>query len=102
MWGGIDPFVPNPPAWSAIRIPDYGYTEMTVHNKTHISCQQVSSDKVMSYSWVNGQKISWLLAQALKNLIDFDLLENHWLLALTVGQRVKCGSILGINKLISI
>jgi hypothetical protein len=41
----IDPFVPNPPEWSAIRISDYGYTEMTVHNNTHISFQQISSDK---------------------------------------------------------
>ncbi len=42
----IDPFVPNPPEWSAVRIRDYGYTEMTVHNNTHISIQQISSDRV--------------------------------------------------------
>jgi hypothetical protein len=45
---GVDPFVPNPPEWSAIRISDYGYTEMTVHNNTHISFQQISSDKVIN------------------------------------------------------
>jgi hypothetical protein len=41
MRGGFDPFVPNAPDLSAIRISDYGYTEMTVHYKTHISCQQI-------------------------------------------------------------
>ena len=45
MAGGVDPFVPEPPEWSAIRISDYGYTRMLVHNRTHVDIQQVSADK---------------------------------------------------------
>ncbi|XP_054169250.1 acid phosphatase type 7-like isoform X2 [Oppia nitens] len=41
----IDPFVPNPAPWSAVRIRDYGYTEMTVYNNTHIDFVQISTDK---------------------------------------------------------
>lgn len=40
-----DPFVKNPAPWSAIRNADYGYTRMTVLNKTHLYLEQVSDDK---------------------------------------------------------
>ncbi|CAG2180983.1 unnamed protein product, partial [Oppiella nova] len=33
------------PDWSAFRSTDYGYTRMTVHNKTHVSLEQVSDDQ---------------------------------------------------------
>ena len=32
--------------FTAYRTTDYGYTRMTIHNKTHISIEQVSVDKV--------------------------------------------------------
>ncbi|CAG2112597.1 unnamed protein product [Medioppia subpectinata] len=41
----IDPFIPNPPPWSAVRIRDYGYTEMLIYNHTHIDFTQLSTDK---------------------------------------------------------
>lgn len=40
-----DPFVKNPPAWSAIRNADYGYTRMAILNATHLYLEQVSDDK---------------------------------------------------------
>ncbi|XP_013772685.2 acid phosphatase type 7-like [Limulus polyphemus] len=40
-----DPFVANPPPWSAFRNADYGYTRMQVINNTHLSLEQVSDDK---------------------------------------------------------
>ncbi|KAL3196669.1 hypothetical protein MRX96_045144, partial [Rhipicephalus microplus] len=38
----LDPFVKNPPDWSAARFSDYGYTVMTLHNGTHLGLQQFS------------------------------------------------------------
>jgi len=32
--------------WTAYRSDDYGYTRMTIHNKTHLYMEQVSVDKV--------------------------------------------------------
>lgn len=46
MAGGVDPFVPNPAPWSAVRISDYGYTKMQVFNHTHLKVEQVSAVKV--------------------------------------------------------
>ncbi|XP_076359677.1 acid phosphatase type 7 [Tachypleus tridentatus] len=40
-----DPFVANPPSWSALRNADYGYTRMKVINNTHLYLEQVSDDK---------------------------------------------------------
>lgn len=40
-----DPFVKNPPAWSALRNADYGYTRMAILNNTHLYLEQVSDDK---------------------------------------------------------
>lgn len=40
-----DPFVPHPAEWSALRNADYGYTRMTIFNKTHLGLQQVSDDQ---------------------------------------------------------
>ncbi|XP_059155039.1 acid phosphatase type 7-like [Physella acuta] len=37
-------FVKNPPAWSAVRNSDYGFTRMKVFNKTHIYFEQISDD----------------------------------------------------------
>lgn len=42
----VDPFIKNPPAWSAFRSSDYGFTRMKVHNGTHLYIEQVSDDKV--------------------------------------------------------
>ncbi|XP_077560900.1 acid phosphatase type 7-like [Haemaphysalis longicornis] len=45
----LDPFVKNPSNWSAVRYSDYGYTLMTLHNKTHLTLQQFSME--------NGRKL---------------------------------------------
>ncbi|XP_069500332.1 acid phosphatase type 7 isoform X3 [Ambystoma mexicanum] len=42
----LDPFVPEPRNWSAVRIKDYGYTRMQVINRTHLHLQQISDDQV--------------------------------------------------------
>lgn len=42
----LDPFVPDPRGWSAVRIEDYGYTRMQILNRTHIWLEQVSDDQV--------------------------------------------------------
>lgn len=41
----LDPFVHNPSKWSAVRISDYGYTRMTLHNASHLSLEQLSAEK---------------------------------------------------------
>ncbi|KAJ7374236.1 hypothetical protein OS493_007313 [Desmophyllum pertusum] len=40
-----DPFPKDYPPWTAFRSTDYGYTRMTIHNKTHLYMEQVSVDK---------------------------------------------------------
>lgn len=41
----LDPFrLPLP--WSAKRIVDYGYTKLTIINRTHLYIQQISDDLV--------------------------------------------------------
>lgn len=40
-----DPFEKDYPPWTAFRSDDYGYTRMTIHNKTHLYMDQVSVDK---------------------------------------------------------
>ena len=50
-----DPFAKDYPPWTAYRSEDYGYTRMTIHNKTHLYMEQVSVDKVSEgrspWSW---------------------------------------------------
>ncbi|XP_067317189.1 acid phosphatase type 7-like [Anolis sagrei] len=41
----LDPFVPEPRNWSAVRIEDYGFTRMQILNRTHLWLEQVSDDK---------------------------------------------------------
>ncbi|XP_015273747.1 PREDICTED: serine/threonine-protein kinase PAK 4-like [Gekko japonicus] len=41
----LDPFVPEPREWSAVRIEDYGYTRMQIFNRTHLWLEQVSDDQ---------------------------------------------------------
>ncbi|XP_042296608.1 acid phosphatase type 7 [Sceloporus undulatus] len=51
----LDPFVPEPRDWSAVRIEDYGYTRMQILNRTHLWLEQVSDDKngkVMDRIWL--------------------------------------------------
>ncbi|UYV74645.1 ACP7 [Cordylochernes scorpioides] len=43
----VDPFIQNPPAWSALRSSDYGYTRLAVVNSTHLYFEQVSDDQVL-------------------------------------------------------
>ncbi|KAH0631617.1 hypothetical protein JD844_006038 [Phrynosoma platyrhinos] len=52
----LDPFVPEPRDWSAVRIEDYGYTRMQIFNRTHLWLEQVSDDK-------NGKVVDgiWLI-----------------------------------------
>ncbi|CAG2103656.1 unnamed protein product [Medioppia subpectinata] len=40
-----DPFVPNPPPWSAVRNSDYGYTRLHILNASHLSLEQISDDQ---------------------------------------------------------
>ncbi|CAH1261774.1 ACP7 [Branchiostoma lanceolatum] len=50
-----DGWIPNPPAWSALRNSDYGYTRFKLHNSTHLYLEQVSDDKdgqVIDSIWV--------------------------------------------------
>ncbi|KAG5450963.1 Acid phosphatase type 7 [Clonorchis sinensis] len=39
---GMDPFNPGGQPWSAFRSDDYGFTRMHIHNKTHLSVEQIS------------------------------------------------------------
>ncbi|XP_028597721.2 acid phosphatase type 7 [Podarcis muralis] len=51
----LDPFVPDPREWSALRIEDYGYTHMQIMNRTHVWLEQVSDDqsgKVVDGIWL--------------------------------------------------
>ncbi|XP_062996198.1 acid phosphatase type 7 [Elgaria multicarinata webbii] len=51
----LDPFVPEPREWSAVRIEDYGFTRMQIFNRTHIWLEQVSDDqdgKVVDGIWL--------------------------------------------------
>nr|XP_028597726.1 acid phosphatase type 7 isoform X2 [Podarcis muralis] len=51
----LDPFVPDPREWSAVRIEDYGYTHMQIMNRTHVWLEQVSDDqsgKVVDGIWL--------------------------------------------------
>ena len=41
----MDPFLQNPLYFSAVRIEDYGFTKLQIHNATHLSIQQISSDQ---------------------------------------------------------
>ncbi|XP_047740593.1 acid phosphatase type 7 [Hyalella azteca] len=41
----LDGFQLEQPAWSAVRVKDYGYTRLTVHNHTHLYWEQVSDDQ---------------------------------------------------------
>lgn len=41
----LDPFLVDKPAWSAVRISDYGYTKLKAFNRTHLSIKQFSTDK---------------------------------------------------------
>uniref|UniRef100_A0A1E1WPL2 Iron/zinc purple acid phosphatase-like C-terminal domain-containing protein n=1 Tax=Pectinophora gossypiella TaxID=13191 RepID=A0A1E1WPL2_PECGO len=50
-----DPFRDDPPAWSAFRSSDYGYTRFKAYNNTHLYFEQVSVDKkaqVIDSFWV--------------------------------------------------
>ncbi|CAG5023618.1 unnamed protein product [Parnassius apollo] len=50
-----DPFKPSPPAWSAFRSSDYGYTRLKAYNTTHIYIEQVDVDlkgKVIDSFWL--------------------------------------------------
>jgi hypothetical protein len=41
-----DSFVKNPPPWSAFRSSNYGFSQMQVHNKTHLYFEQIAASKV--------------------------------------------------------
>ncbi|XP_053328339.1 acid phosphatase type 7 [Spea bombifrons] len=41
----LDPFIPSERPWSALRVEDYGYTRISITNKTHIHIQQLSDDQ---------------------------------------------------------
>lgn len=42
----LDPFIPDPREWSALRVEDYGYARMQIVNMTHLWLEQVSDDQV--------------------------------------------------------
>lgn len=55
----LDPFVPDPRSWSAVRIKDYGFTRMWVVNRTHLHLQQISDDQngaIVDDFWVVKEK----------------------------------------------
>lgn len=54
----LDPFVPEPREWSAVRIVDYGYTRLQIFNRTHLWLEQVSDDQVGASS---ARGDGWLL-----------------------------------------
>ncbi len=41
-----DAFKKNQPEWIAFTSSDYGFTHMTIHNKTHLTMEQISDDQV--------------------------------------------------------
>ena len=43
---GHGKFQKDQPDWMAAISSDYGYSKMTVHNATHLSIQQISTDQV--------------------------------------------------------
>lgn len=44
---GTKGFIPNPLPWSAFRTSDYGFSKMTILNKTHLHWEQVSDVQVI-------------------------------------------------------
>ncbi|XP_074872570.1 acid phosphatase type 7 [Carettochelys insculpta] len=51
----LDPFIPHPREWSALRIEDYGYTRLHIVNRSHVWLEQVSDDqdgKVVDGIWI--------------------------------------------------
>jgi hypothetical protein len=42
----VDKFVPHPPEWSAVRIPDYGFGRLKIYNSSHLQFQQISDSQV--------------------------------------------------------
>jgi len=54
-----DAFINNTAPWSAFRSDDYGYTRMTIQNKTHLYMEQVSDDKkgkIIDSFWIKRDK----------------------------------------------
>ncbi|XP_069359974.1 acid phosphatase type 7 isoform X1 [Maniola hyperantus] len=54
-----DKFQPNPPAWSAFRSADYGYTRFAAYNRTHLYIEQVDVDlkgQVIDSVWIVKDK----------------------------------------------
>ncbi|XP_039756844.1 acid phosphatase type 7 isoform X1 [Pararge aegeria] len=52
-------FIPHPPAWSAFRSSDYGYTRLAAHNRTHLYLEQVDVDlkgQVIDSLWIVKDK----------------------------------------------
>src|SRR5690606_10167477 len=47
----LDRFRPPQP-WSAVRLSDYGYTRLSIHNGTHLSIEQISDDQAIPGSIV--------------------------------------------------
>ena len=41
-----DTFKKDQPDWIAFTSSDYGFTRMTITNKTHLSIEQISDDQV--------------------------------------------------------
>nr|AYV89047.1 Iron/zinc purple acid phosphatase-like protein [Tetranychus truncatus] len=42
---GLNPPVSDPTDWSAVRIEDYGFSRMKIHNRTHLTFEQLSVDQ---------------------------------------------------------
>ncbi|XP_033103995.1 acid phosphatase type 7-like isoform X2 [Anneissia japonica] len=54
-----DPFTPTPAPWDGFRSQDYGYTRMTITNRTHLYLEQVSDDKngkIIDDIWIIKEK----------------------------------------------
>lgn len=44
-----DPFVSQPPPWSAFRSSNYGFGRLHIFNGTHLYFEQVSASKVPTF-----------------------------------------------------
>ncbi|OQV20428.1 putative aminopeptidase NPEPL1 [Hypsibius exemplaris] len=70
-------FNPTPPDFSAFRSTDYGFTRMTVFNRTHVHFEQVSDDQdyaVIDSVWVQktqpGRPVwSWSISEGKKMVV---------------------------------
>ena len=76
--------------WTAYRNTDYGYSRMTIHNKTHISMEQVSVDKVsVTSTTVMGSYGPWKTWKVMEIVILISRPGKSWNLSKGGGKAWK-------------